>query len=76
MMRVSPYSPRVESRAHCQLILKLNTSGIGNIVILTAYAAEDDRRECFEAGCSDYLSKPIDMDELKRVLAKYTAQEK
>jgi CheY-like chemotaxis protein len=41
-----------------------------------AYAAEDDRRECFEAGCSDYLSKPIDMDELKRVLAKYTAQEK
>ncbi|MHC4324478.1 MAG: response regulator [Planctomycetota bacterium] len=41
------------------------------IVALTAYAMESDRNECLEAGCDDYLSKPIGQKELKRILNKY-----
>ncbi len=41
------------------------------IIALTADAMKEDRDNCFAVGMNDYLSKPIEVEELKRVLKKW-----
>ena len=38
-----------------------------------AYAMQGDKDKCLEAGCNDYISKPIDQGELRRILDKYVS---
>ncbi len=38
------------------------------IISVTAKAMKDDREKCLQAGASDYITKPVDMDQLRSLL--------
>ena len=51
---------------------ELRRKGIATpIVGLTAYAMKGDDKKCLNAGCNDYLSKPIDRSLFRQTLGKY-----
>ena len=63
--------PGLDGQEAARLIRRAEASTGGpatRIVALTAYAFDEDRHACFEAGIDDFLTKPIDLATLRTVL--------
>lgn len=54
-----------------EVVRKIRANG-NNVFIIaqTAYAMKDDRNRAISAGCNEYISKPVDLDELFSIIEK------
>lgn len=62
--------PRMDGYTTARELRKLGYEG--PIIALTADAMHGDMNECLEAGCNDYLSKPINAKKLVELVAEMT----
>jgi CheY-like chemotaxis protein len=42
------------------------------IIAVTANALEEDRQLCFDAGMNDFVTKPLLIQEINRIIAEYS----
>lgn len=61
--------PGIDGYEATRLIRKFNKSVI--IIAQTAYGLMGDREKAIEAGCNDYIAKPVNKDGLHRLMQKY-----
>jgi CheY-like chemotaxis protein len=60
--------PEMDGYETMRAIRQIPNSGRLPIIAVTAKAMKGDRAKCIEAGASDYITKPVDLDQLFSVL--------
>jgi two-component system cell cycle response regulator DivK len=63
--------PRMDGLAAMRLVRERAALSHIPVVFLSGHAIPEWQREAREAGCSDYLVKPLDMGQLDRVLSRH-----
>lgn len=53
-----------------KIIIKSAAPGI-KIIAQTAYVSNDDKEKAFEAGCDDFVGKPLSREQLLAVIKKH-----
>lgn len=49
--------------------------GLPKIIAVTTYVFPDSRKRCIDAGMDDFIAKPVRVDDLARMLAKYQGKD-
>lgn len=63
--------PELDGLEATKQIRKLNNGVSLPVIALTAGVSKEERELCFKSGMDDFLSKPIDNQELRRIIKKY-----
>jgi len=61
--------PEMDGMEATAALRKLNNSSI--IIAMTAFALEDDKKQCLDAGMNDYTTKPIRIEVVQSLLEKW-----
>ena len=67
--------PELDGLEATRQIRKLKNGLSVPIIALTAGVSKEERELCFRSGMDDFLSKPIERNELKRITQKYLLKE-
>ena len=62
--------PDIDGYQAIRMIKEINKFSHIPIIAVTAQAMEEDHQKCIDAGATDYIKKPIDVDQLLKVIEK------
>jgi signal transduction histidine kinase/CheY-like chemotaxis protein len=68
--------PEMDGIEATRIILREAEDFAPRIIAMTANASSEDRQRCLNAGMCDFLTKPVQLDALRDVLAKWSVQTK
>ncbi|MBK1876009.1 response regulator [Pelagicoccus mobilis] len=64
--------PKMDGFEACRQIRALGNGNASTpVVAMTAHVTPEDKDRCYEAGMSDYLSKPVSFSKLKKALSNW-----